>query len=280
MAPVRRLLVGLDLSPESDALVDCLPALRMWGVEEVILTHVVGHSPIPVLHHSDPTRGVGAKLAAAQAMLEPYFQVRYAIAGGDPAHALAGEAVARRVDGVVLGMRAHGAVSDVLFGDTGPEVARQTGLPILLYPPRALAERRERQVLHPSTSRILHPTDFSEAAEGALRLAAELGITQALPVSLLHVVRDGETEQAAGEELRAMADSLRSTGVPNPTTRVRTGTPWEEILAESAVAPSTLVILGMRGHGPLSSLFLGSQSREVARRSPLPLLLVPGAYRP
>ena len=41
----------------------------------------------------------------------------------------------RRVDGIVLGIRARGAVSDVLFGDTGPEVARQTGLPVLLYPP-------------------------------------------------------------------------------------------------------------------------------------------------
>jgi nucleotide-binding universal stress UspA family protein len=280
MVPVRRLLIGLDLSADSDALVDCLPALRTWGVEEVILTHVVRQSPVPLLHRNDPTGGVAAKLAAAEAMLGSYFQVRYAIAAGDPAQALAGEALAREVDGIVLAMRDRSAVSDAVFGDTGPALARQTGLPILLYPHRALAERRERPVLRPATVRILHPTDFSPEGEGALRLAGALGISRQLPVSLLHVVRDRESEKSADERLRAMADSLRSSGVPEAAVKVRIGTPWEEILAESAVSPSPLVILGMRGHGHLSSLFLGSQSHEVARRSALPLLLVPGAYRP
>jgi nucleotide-binding universal stress UspA family protein len=223
---------------------------------------------------------VAAKLAAAEAMLGAYFQIRYAIAAGDPAHALAYEAMTRRVDGIVLGMRERGAVSDAVFGDTAPAVARQTGLPILLYSPRALAERRERPVLLPTTSRILHPTDFSPGAEGALRLAGALGMDRQLPVSLLHVVREGESKESAGERLQGMAESLRSSGVPEVTWKVGTGRPWEAILAESAVLPSTLVIVGMRGHGHLSSLFLGSQSHEVARRSPLPLLLVPGSHRP
>ena len=51
----------------------------------------------------------------------------------------------RRVDRIVLGIRARGAVSDVLFEDTGPEVARQNGLPVLLYPPRAVAGPDPRQ---------------------------------------------------------------------------------------------------------------------------------------
>jgi hypothetical protein len=63
MAPVRRLLVGLDLSEETDGLVDSLPALRAWGVEELILTHVASGSPVPILHRKDPTLGVGEKLA-------------------------------------------------------------------------------------------------------------------------------------------------------------------------------------------------------------------------
>lgn len=280
MAPVRRLLVGLDLSEACDALVDCLPALRTWGVEEIILTHVVRPSPIPVLHHGDPTRGVAARLAEIEAMLGPYFQIRYAIAAGDPSQALASEAVSRRVDGIVLGMRERSGISDVVFGDTGPAVARQTGLPILLYPPRALAERRERSVLLPTTSRILHPTDFSSAGEGALRLAEALGIDRHLSVSVLHVVRDGECGKAAEAQIQGMADSLRSAGVPDATAKVRFGKPWEEILAESALTPATLLILGMRGHGHLTSILLGSQSHQVARRSPLPLLLVPGNYRP
>lgn len=64
MAPVRRLLVSLDLSAESDALVDRLPALRIRGVEEVILTQVVGHAPVTASTTAiQPGASVGEELA-------------------------------------------------------------------------------------------------------------------------------------------------------------------------------------------------------------------------
>jgi DNA-binding MurR/RpiR family transcriptional regulator len=34
-------LVALDLSPAERPILDCLPALRQWGVRHLLLTHVI-----------------------------------------------------------------------------------------------------------------------------------------------------------------------------------------------------------------------------------------------
>ncbi len=58
------------------------------------------------------------------------------------------------------------------------------------------------------------------------------------------------------------------------------GKPWERILSRAGEGSRTLVVMGTHARGPVSALLLGSQSREVTRKSRLPLLLVPQASEP
>ncbi|TBW07769.1 hypothetical protein E0E50_16965 [Azotobacter chroococcum subsp. isscasi] len=37
----EKALVALDLSPAEQPILDCLPALRNWGMRQVVLTHVM-----------------------------------------------------------------------------------------------------------------------------------------------------------------------------------------------------------------------------------------------
>ncbi len=277
MAAIRRLLVGLDLSDTTGDLVDSLPALRRWGVEEVTLVHVASESPVPLLHHSDSTRGAGGHLAEAGAWLEPHFQVRLCLRAGDPGACLAEEAEARDVDGVVLGVRDRGALPGFFLGSTVAGVARSTGRPILLFPLPAMEARRERPLLTPGTARILHPTELSDEGRGLLERVTELAVENGLPVTLLHVVEEGGSGGYDSESglLAEMAGELREAGVPEVTARVEEGRPWERILAHVDQDPHTLVVMGTHGRRSLPALLLGSQSREVARRIRLPLLLVP-----
>jgi nucleotide-binding universal stress UspA family protein len=62
-------------------------------------------------------------------------------------------------------------------------------------------------------------------------------------------------------------------GIP-VTSLVRTGDPAVAIAARAEQGGHDLVVMGSRGHGWLATLFLGSVSREVAARSPVPVRVV------
>jgi nucleotide-binding universal stress UspA family protein len=57
------------------------------------------------------------------------------------------------------------------------------------------------------------------------------------------------------------------------STVVRSGDPAAAIVARAEEGGHDLVVLGSRGLGPLGSLFLGSVSRAVIARSPVPVLV-------
>jgi len=282
MPPVRRLLVGLDLSEGTDGLVDSLPALRTWGVEELILTHVASGSPVPILHRKDPTRGVVERLSEAQAWLEPYFRISLCIARGNPGGCLAEEARIRSADGIVLGMRGRSPLSDVLVSPTILEVARHWSRPILLFPHASVESRRTRPILSPRSAHILLPVQLAGDERRPTEFVRDLAAERSLPVSLLHVMEDGshESESEVARKLEALAGELREAGVPRVETLVDHGEPWERILSRAAARSHTLIVMGTHARGAVPSLLLGSLSREVARRSRLPLLLVPRGREP
>jgi nucleotide-binding universal stress UspA family protein len=282
MTPTRRLLVGLDLSEESDGLVDSLPALRAWGVEELILTHVASASPVPILHRKDPTRGGGEKLSAARAWLEPYFRISLCIAQGNPGSCLAEEALIRSADGIVLGVRDRSLLAEALVGPTVLEVARHWSRPILLFPHGSIESRRTRPILSPGSARVLLPLQLVGDESRPTGFVRDLAAERSLPVSLLHVLPEDShgAESEVARRLEALARELREAGVPEVETFVDHGEPSERILSRAGELSHTLVVMGTHARGPVPALLLGSRSREVARRSHLPLLLVPRGPEP
>ncbi len=275
MAAFRRVVVGFDLSEGDDKLLNGLPAMRAWGIEELVLTHVVSDSLVPILHRRDPTRGVGGKLSEAETRLRWHFRVQLCIRRGDPAACLIEEASARAADGIVLGMKPAGALREALLGNTLTDVVRATDLPVLLYPHASADGSSGRPILSPDSTRILLPLDLDGPADRAVGFVGKLAAGESLPVSLLHVVEeDGIEEGPARARLEALADKLGSVGVSEVEVIVDRGEPWERILARSAQAGPALIVMGIHARQSLSSFILGSQSREVARRSDLPLVLI------
>jgi nucleotide-binding universal stress UspA family protein len=134
---------------------------------------------------------------------------------------------------------------------------------------------------------ILVAIDGSPAADAALEEAIDLARTDGARLVLISVAApprwrftgspyvpypsDDELERAAWDVVRR-AEALVPADVAVSSV-VRVGSPAAAIVARAAEGGHDLVVIGSRGHGLMCSLLLGSVSRAVAARSPVPVLI-------
>jgi len=140
--------------------------------------------------------------------------------------------------------------------------------------------------------RILVATDFSESAENAVAIAAELALQfdaeltlltvwEIPPVSYgatLYVPSDlaGPIQEAAQAALDRAGEALKKQ-VPRATTLLREGEAWQEILSGAEAVRADLIVVGTHGRRGLGRAFLGSVAERVVRLSPIPVLTVHAA---
>jgi len=141
---------------------------------------------------------------------------------------------------------------------------------------------------------ILHPTDYSELAQQALRFAADLAHRSGAELVILHVVDSLFPEHLSYGEATAhrqpefyqqqLWDELRRVGPADSAVRVtyqlREGEPAAEIIREAQERPCDLIVMGSHGRTGLARVLLGSKAEQVMRGSPCPVLLVKSASSP
>jgi nucleotide-binding universal stress UspA family protein len=135
---------------------------------------------------------------------------------------------------------------------------------------------------------ILVPTDFHEASASALELAVSMAQTFGAKVTLLHVwevpiypymdfMLNSElitrVEDAAVKGLAEALETLQKT-LPTAEGKLKTGTPWQEVVDAVSELGADLVIMGTHGRRGLSRLTLGSVAERVVRLAPVPVLTV------
>lgn len=139
---------------------------------------------------------------------------------------------------------------------------------------------------------IVVPTDFSDTARDALRMAC--GIAKGTPakISLVHVLPDIwrqpwvaeggveiagmqlEMEKDALARLNALAAEGEFGGVTvHPV--VLTGGPPAQIGAWVDTHGADLIVVGTHGHGPVRRFLLGSVAERLIRMARCPVLAVP-----
>ena len=104
-----------------------------------------------------------------------------------------------------------------------------------------------------------------------LRTAPEVGLATALPIEDL---RDRMAEQARERAERWARQALGS--IPFDV-RVEDGPVAERIGAVAAEIGADLVVAGTEARGAISGMILGDTTREILRRSPCPVVVVPPA---
>jgi nucleotide-binding universal stress UspA family protein len=137
---------------------------------------------------------------------------------------------------------------------------------------------------------ILHPTDFSEAAEFAFQLAATLARDHGARLVVLHVntsLAERESLEARAEERlheNRLREELHRLEALDPhfrnldtQTRIVDGDPATEILRVAESTGCDLIVMGTHGRTGLSRLLMGSVAEQVSRRSACPVLTVKAA---
>ena len=184
---------------------------------------------------------------------------------------------AQEVDaGVVLfgPNRRSGGVSATI-GTTAERVLRAAIVPCMIVPRWTGAPRR-----------ILIPVDRSNAARGALRLAARwfatdpevtLRVIQVSAIAEPEHLRSMLSEREIEEEFRAGCGGDCRLRLEHGVTTAPTAP--EGILGEVARWGPHLTVLGTRGSGVAGRVAFGSVAGHVARSIEHPLLLVPETHR-
>ena len=141
---------------------------------------------------------------------------------------------------------------------------------------------------------ILVAVDFSVVTEAVLAQALQFGRSFKASVHVIHVaspdpdflgyetgpktVRDQVARHWHEEhrKLQAYAEVLKQQGVQAQALLIQ-GVTVEKILEEVKNTQADLVILGSHRHGVIHDALLGSVSREVLKKAPCPVLIVPGS---
>jgi nucleotide-binding universal stress UspA family protein len=142
----KRILVPLDLSPESSSVLPTVADMARGGSATVRLLHV---APIP-----DKVEGIDGRLVAyadqEAARLElaatEYLRSTARLAGldvetavrfGNPAEEIVQEAENFGADLIALATRPRGPLTRLILGSTSEQVCHRTDLPVLVYRPGA-----------------------------------------------------------------------------------------------------------------------------------------------
>ena len=166
---------------------------------------------------------------------------------------------ARTADLVVVGHRGiNEQFSTGLLGGTTESVTRKSPRPVLVSPMKFVEVRKP-----------LVAYDGSPRAGLALHLAAEVASALGLPLTVLHVDREGRDVDTVLDEARRY---LERYDVALDCERAA-GSPHQRIVEFIADRGHDLLIIGAYGHSRIIEMVLGSTTEFVLRNSHCPVLL-------
>ena len=272
-------LVGVDHSLAEASLLTCLPDLTNWGIESVILAHViqVGYAQGAGFGHESEYEIWLEETAAS--LREVGLTVTTSVtASGDVAEELLTVARAKGADLVVVGSRSHSFVRQVFLGSVAKETIRVSEIPVLierLEPTETGHGETCASVCSGALERILVATDLSDqsrsAEDAAVCLASRAGNIDFLTV----LAADAGTEQRreAKRHHQVLLQRIEEVG-GSAGSRIELGIPLAEI-SRVGQEDYSLIIVGKHGRTWIAGALVGNTAAAVCETARRPVLMVP-----
>jgi nucleotide-binding universal stress UspA family protein len=299
---LKKILVGVDFSEHSEAALNQALDIAGHVGAEVVLVHA-GVVPEPAV---DLSRTIGRDAGDWQQILRDRLEEnRKALAALRERHEGRGVKLSQVViddlpdagiakaaeelgaDLVIVGSRGNTGFTRLLLGSVAERVVRHTKTHVMVARPKSQARGGYK--------RILVPTDFSETAQRAFDVAAELlaegGVIEVLhcwqlppmagghyiPAPSAQVVSEMRQDlasrtEAAGE--RALAP-LRARGI-TVEFRQTEAAPATAIVDTATSGSCDAIVMGSHGRRGLQRFLLGSLAETTVRYAPTSVVVVHG----
>lgn len=272
----RKLLIPVDLSPQSLMMVDIALGMREYGVFDLVVYSAVQSGPA----HEEMLEIVGKKLTAAGMKHELVVQT-----SKDPAKSILKVSGSRGIAMVAMAASGKGRMKEFFVGSTSLDVIRGAKVPVLLgkFPMSADTDpegycRNCPRLLE----RVLVTLDLSKVSRHMQPYVQGMIDAGAKNITLFHVVQARRYKMDDDErfkEVRVKLEEFRDHLVIkncNVDIHMHFGTTTYNILEAAREIDATLIMLGTTGKSYLRGTTLGSTSEEVVKGSSRPVLLIPG----
>ncbi|MBP2675297.1 MAG: universal stress family protein [Deltaproteobacteria bacterium] len=288
----KNLLIAMDLSPASIALLRCVGTLRRVGAETATLVHVMN------------IRDVGGLYASLRNFIEPLlkekekqlsgmgFGTHMEIPLGDPAYEINRIARGKGISLIVAGTHGESVAKDILLGSVVHRLLQLAEKPVLLIPITVLeSEVGEKTCDVLCGDFFRHPlfaTDFSEPAGKAFHYLEHIvAQTRSGETTLYHVQDEGrinpylayrldEFNRIDQERLTVLEERLMALGACKVHKEVEFGRPGPLIVEKIRKGEYSILIIASQGRGYMAEAFLGRVANHVVHRATVPVLVVPG----
>jgi nucleotide-binding universal stress UspA family protein len=242
-------------------------------------------------HEEEAHRMADLALEKIEKLMEPY-KVNWApaVTKGDPVDRIAAMAEQADVDLVMAVSHGFSGLKRFLMGTVVERMARGLSRPFWVIRPKRRSMPSETQA-HFSLKKIVVGCDLSPDISPALEYAGYFAKKFNSEVHLIHTMESPVNEkvvdntegpyekvqqtlqQRLRDRLWSMCPESRDEGF-NVRAVIETGIPGEALIRYSKEQAADLMVVGIKRHGTIEKLLVGSTTEAVIRRSPCPVLVV------
>ena len=279
----RTAVLALDLSPVAEPLLECAAEVRRWGVDHLVISHVVrmGYGQEPGDRALQEIREWLEERATR--LRGPDLQVEVSVrAAPSPADGIIAMSHDAKANLIVLGSRSHNLASRLFLGSIARDMVRKTPLPLLLEWLEPVAHGAApgcAAVCVDTLRHVLLTTDLSKHA-GAAEDAAVALAPNAQRVDCLAVLTPDAIDATpalplmASAALEALIARIEAVG-GHGEALVREGDPHEMIARIAQERDCSLIVCGKHGQHWVKSMVIGSTALRLCEKAGRPVLLVP-----
>jgi nucleotide-binding universal stress UspA family protein len=294
----KHILVPLDGSKLAEAALPAALSLAQTYAAPVTLLHIIEQDAPAEIHQDRHLTEAGeaeAYLAEiAKRIFPPNLKVNLHVHKSPVAD------VARSIvdhssdeiqpDLIILSSHGNSGMHDLFFGNIAQAVAAASGVPVLLVKPdEILTSFQIRHILVPLDNESVHDKALPVAESLAKAYGAEVDLLCVIPTlgtlageqaavsNLLPVTSTAYldiAEEIAQEHFQEHLDDFKEKNIP-ATAEIARGDPAQVIARTAETIGADLILFGTHGHAGLDAFWNRSVAAGVARRTQIPLLLIP-----
>jgi nucleotide-binding universal stress UspA family protein len=294
---IRNILCATDFSDFSNRTIPYGVALAKEFTAKLYICHVIDLSAIAIygefqLNPIDQQNRIKKKageqldqlIGAQPVKWEPLITVGHT---ADEVSRLVEE---KEIDLVIAATRGRSGLKRLILGSVTERLMRVLSCPLLVVhsPEHEFVNQISQEI---RLKRILVGCDFSPDSDLAFQHALSLAQEFEADLHLAHVIEPSvsdellkpdkplveEIQQGLHSRLTEKLIAMVPEEARNwctPQTRILEGQPYEELGGYARSEDMDMIVLGVRGHGLVKTLLLGSTTDRVVRQAPCPVLSV------